>query len=129
MSTPSPTPPFNEFFKKRSELLCAICDKPVAVDTAKMDGNDKAFHEECYRLKLKLEQASRNGHDGDVFAVGKVCSIEARPWKVIAAEVASEQDPKKLSALVVELNHALDEQGLDGKPKIRRDTKRKPDAA
>jgi hypothetical protein len=41
----------------------------------------------------------------------------ARPWRVIAAEVAVEQDSQKLSKLVAELNRALEEQGvvkLDG---------------
>ena len=120
MSTPSPTPRSNETYKKQSELFCLICDKPVTVDIAKTHGDGKAFHEECYRLKLKLEQASRDRHDGHVFADGEVCGIEARPWKVIAAEVTREQDPKKLSELVGELNHALDEQEIDGKPKMGR---------
>jgi hypothetical protein len=44
-------------------------------------------------------------------------SQTSRPWRTIADEVSREQDPAKLSMLVEELNRALDEQGLDGKPK------------
>lgn len=51
-------------FKRKSPLLllCRICGKPVAVETAKTDGDGKAIHEDCYVLKVKLEQASKEGH-------------------------------------------------------------------
>jgi hypothetical protein len=38
-----------------------------------------------------------------------------RPWKVVAAEVANETDPTRLSELIVELEQALSDQGI-GKP-------------
>jgi hypothetical protein len=43
-----------------------------------------------------------------------------RPWRMVAAEVAAEFDPKKLAVLVEELNQALEEQGIgrsDGQSK------------
>ena len=52
-----------KFKRKSSPLLCRICGKPVAVETSKTDGGGKAIHEDCYVLKLKLEQASRDGHE------------------------------------------------------------------
>ena len=76
-------------------LFCRICGKPVSVETAKTDGDGKAIHEECYVLKVKLENATDDAHDG------KESATETRPWKVDAED------------------HALDEQGLDGKPKPR----------
>ena len=45
-----------------------------------------------------------------------VTQISARPWNVVAAEAASEQDPMKLGRLVKELTRALDEQRMQ-KPK------------
>ena len=62
-----------------------------------------------------ITAASRDGHP------------KSRPWRVVAAEASGEQDPKKLDELVGELNQALDEQGIDGKPKIKRDAKVRPD--
>ena len=41
-------------------LLCRI-GKPVPLETAKTDGDGKAIHEECYDLKVKLENASKDG--------------------------------------------------------------------
>jgi hypothetical protein len=49
-------------FKGTSPLPCRICGKPVTVETCKTDEGGKAVHEECYVLKLKLEQASKDGH-------------------------------------------------------------------
>jgi hypothetical protein len=48
-------------------------------------------------------------------------SNTARPWKIVAAEVAKESDPAKLSELIVELEQALSDQGIgtpliDGEP-------------
>jgi hypothetical protein len=50
--------------------------------------------------------------------VGKVDTAmpESRPWLVVAAEAACEQDPVKLGRLVKELTHALDQQRMS-KPK------------
>ena len=39
-------------------------------------------------------------------------SAGSRPWKVIAEEVSREQDPARLTELIEELTHALDEQGI-----------------
>lgn len=64
---------------------------------------------------MKVEHGSRDGHP------------KSRPWRVVAAEVSSEQDPNKLTKLVGELNQALDEQGIDGRPKTKPDAKAKPD--
>jgi hypothetical protein len=47
---------------KSSPLLCRICGKPIAVETSKTDGDGQAIHEDCYVLKIKLEQASEDGH-------------------------------------------------------------------
>lgn len=100
----------SSFEHPSSTLPCRICGKPVALDTAKADGDGKAIHDECYALKVKLEQASRDGH-------------AVRSWKVIAEQVTHEQDPKKMTALMAELNQALDEQNLDGTPKVVPDGK------
>jgi hypothetical protein len=113
MSTSNPNPLRKEIPKKKSPVLhCRICDKPVAVETAKTDGAGHAIHEVCYGLKVKLEQASQSEH---------MREAAARSWKVVAEEVSLEQDPQKLTELIVELNQALEEQGLDGKPKPKGD--------
>lgn len=65
-----------------------------------------------YALKVSLEQASQGGHPEPT-----------PPWKAIAEAITHEQDPKKMTELVAELNQMLDEQ-MDG-PK--RDAKAKPD--
>lgn len=107
MGTPTPDSARREVPPKQSPvLLCRICDKPVAVETAKTDGAGHAIHEECYALKISLEQASGDGH-----------AKSTRSWKVIAAEASHEQDPKKMTELITELNQALDEQNLDGTSK------------
>jgi hypothetical protein len=41
----------------------------------------------------------------------------SRPWMEIAAEVAKEQDPKRMVKLVQELNDALDSQVVTSPPK------------
>lgn len=51
-----------KFSGKSSPLLCRICGKSVAVESCKTDDDGKAVHEGCYVLKLKLEQASEDGH-------------------------------------------------------------------
>lgn len=97
-------------------VICRICGKPVSIGTAKTDAAGQAIHEECFVLKVKLEQASRD-EDGH----------STRPWKSVATEVCSEQNPKKMTELLLELNQARDEQKLDGTPKVLRDDYRKPD--
>ena len=95
-----------------SALSCRICGKPVSIETAKTDSDGVAIHEECYALKVKLEQASQDGHPQST-----------PPWKVIAEAVTREQDPKKLAQLVAELNQALDKQKIDGTPKRKQGRK------
>ena len=86
MSTPTPDSFRKESSQKESApLRCRICDKPVAIETAKSDAAGRAVHEECYALKVKLEQASQDGH-----------ADATRPWKVVAAEVSREHDPQKM---------------------------------
>lgn len=65
-----------------------------------------AIHEECYALKMKLENTTQGG------------PLKSRPWRVIATEAWGEQNPDKLAKLVAELNQALDEQNFDGTPKV-----------
>jgi hypothetical protein len=36
-------------------LSCAICGKPVPLETAKFDENGSTVHEKCYVLKLTRE--------------------------------------------------------------------------
>jgi hypothetical protein len=79
-----------------SVLTCRICGKPVSVETAKTDCCGMAIHEECYALKVRLEQASQGGHPQPT-----------PPWKVLAEAITHEQDPKKMIELVAELNQAL----------------------
>jgi len=37
---------------KPEPLLCAICDKPVELETSKTDEQGRAVHEECYVADL-----------------------------------------------------------------------------
>jgi len=58
-------PPHNvsqKFKVKSSPLLCRICGKPVPVEAANTDDDGNAIHENCYVLKLKMEQPSKDGH-------------------------------------------------------------------
>ena len=41
-----------------SELLCPICDHPIPLEAAKVDESGRAFHEDCYVLKVELKRAS-----------------------------------------------------------------------
>lgn len=43
----------------------------------------------------------------------------ARPWRIIATEITTEKDPRKMAALLLELNRALDEQEI--KPRRQAD--------
>ena len=52
-----------------------------------------------------------------------VTQSSARPWHVVAAEAACEQDPVKLGRLVKELTHALDEQRLPKQNKEAKESK------
>jgi hypothetical protein len=44
---------------QKPEMNCSICDKPVALETAKTDEVGQAAHEECYLSKLGIN-ADRN---------------------------------------------------------------------
>jgi len=115
MSTSFPPLPDDKVPKKES-FVCLICGKPVPVENAKTDADGQSVHEDCYTLKVKLAQATSDGHgQSDRHA------HSTRPWKDIAKEVTHEQDPKKMSELIGELNQALDEQNIDGSPKRRSD--------
>ena len=37
--------------------LCNICNKPLELDVAVTDRDGKAVHEECYVLRLRLQDA------------------------------------------------------------------------
>jgi hypothetical protein len=37
---------------------CAVCNRPVQLETSKTDENGKAVHGECYVLKVKLIRAT-----------------------------------------------------------------------
>jgi hypothetical protein len=42
----------------QSGFNCAICNKPVDLEAAKVDGNGKAVHADCYLLSVALKQAT-----------------------------------------------------------------------
>ena len=44
-----------------------------------------------------------------------------RPWKAIAEDICRERDPKRMTEMLEELNHALDEQNLDGTARSKPD--------
>jgi len=102
--------------KQSPTRRCRICDKPIKLETAKIDEEGKAVHEECYVRKLRLQEASQSGHAQSI-----------RQWKVVAAEISREPDPRKITELIIELNQALDEQNPHGTIKPRSDGKPKPD--
>ena len=95
--------------EKSLPLVCPICGKSKPIATAKTDQNGKPFHEECYAAQSHLQPANPDGQGQEGHSV--------RPWKVIAEEASHERDSKKMSALIEELNQALDTQKLDGTPK------------
>ena len=39
-------------------VRCSLCQMPVPLESSKTDENGKAVHEECYMLRLRLEQAT-----------------------------------------------------------------------
>lgn len=49
--------------KFKRPLLCRICGRPVAVETSKTDEDGRAIHEDCYVVKVKLDQASEDGYE------------------------------------------------------------------
>ena len=44
------------FRPKPSDLKCAICNKPVAIETAKTDDDGQAVHEECYLQRIRMKR-------------------------------------------------------------------------
>jgi hypothetical protein len=40
----------------RSILHCRMCHKPVAIETAKTDGEGQAIHEDCYLMSVTGKQ-------------------------------------------------------------------------
>jgi len=52
-------PKFLEFISKPQLPLCSICNKPVDPETAVADQDGKPVHEECYVLKMRLEDAKK----------------------------------------------------------------------
>jgi hypothetical protein len=42
----------------RPEFNCAICNKPVDLEAAKVDGNGKAVHADCYLLSVASKQTT-----------------------------------------------------------------------
>jgi len=40
---------------------CAICNKPVPLETAKIDEDGQTVHEQCYVLKIQREQGVLRG--------------------------------------------------------------------
>lgn len=48
---------FQQQIPKKPEFpMCPICNRHVILETAKADEYGRAMHEECYVLKLHLEQ-------------------------------------------------------------------------
>jgi hypothetical protein len=43
----------------RKPPLCSICNKPLDPKTAVTDQDGKPVHEDCYVLKLRLEDARK----------------------------------------------------------------------
>jgi hypothetical protein len=54
---------FLKFIRKLRVPLCSICNKPVEVEAATIDENGNAIHEECWLLKMRLEQAQKPTKD------------------------------------------------------------------
>jgi hypothetical protein len=52
-----------KFKREPSPLFCQICGKPVAVETSKTDEDGRAIHEDCYVMKVRLKQASKDGQE------------------------------------------------------------------
>lgn len=41
-------------------LACAVCNKPVSLETANVDEDGQPVHEQCYLLKIQREQIVRS---------------------------------------------------------------------
>lgn len=75
---------------------CWICDKAITLEKCAIDEYGKGVHAECYAAKLALQNAD------------PLRENEGRSWELCAL-ANKEQDPKKLIALVQEMNHLLEE--------------------
>jgi hypothetical protein len=45
---------------------CAICNKPVSLEIAKIDEDGQTVHEQCYVLKIQREQLARSRKTGNI---------------------------------------------------------------
>jgi hypothetical protein len=45
---------------------CAICDKSVPLETAKIDEEGQTVHEQCYVLKVKREHVAPSREAGNI---------------------------------------------------------------
>lgn len=45
---------------KQGFPACPICNRPVDLESAKADENGHAIHEECYLLRLRMEQQGKS---------------------------------------------------------------------
>jgi hypothetical protein len=45
---------------------CAICNKPVSLEIAKIDEDGQNVHEQCYVLKIQREQLARSRKAGNI---------------------------------------------------------------
>ena len=102
MKTSLPKTALSEQNQNADVPLCRLCGKPVPSETAKTNADGQAIHESCYRLKVQLEYASRDGH-------GKTMEFAAKERWVELCELASkEQDPTTLLKLTEEINQLLE---------------------
>jgi len=52
---------FSRFWREKPSILCAICSKPILIETAKTDTDGQAVHEECYFQKI-IQKRIRDGY-------------------------------------------------------------------
>lgn len=113
-------------YRCSSKPACFICEKPVALETAKTDECGRAIHENCYVLKLA---SSMNAGDG-IFSNfpdrqahnpvprfrsmrvsgGRTMTVEQRERLAYLCErIQTEKAPKTFDELVMELNELLEQ--------------------
>ena len=63
------------FRSPHNVLRCTLCRQPVAVETAKTDGNGQAVHEECYAISVTGKTAGSGTRTG----VQRDSLMHARP--------------------------------------------------
>jgi hypothetical protein len=63
------------FRSPHNVLRCTLCRQPVAVETAKTDGNGQAVHEECYTICVTGKTAGSGTRTG----VQRDSLMRARP--------------------------------------------------